>query len=92
MRKIFAVLVSLIVVFALAACGDVTISADEALDIALREAGLTRDVITNLENNLDREDGTAVYEIDFDANGVEYSFDVNADTGAIVERDRDRID
>lgn len=92
MKKLFVALLSMVFMLTLAACGGVTLSADEALDIALKEAGLTRETITDLENHLDREDGITVYEIDFDADGVEYSFDVNADTGVVTKRDRDRID
>lgn len=68
------------------------ITADEALDIALEQAGVTKDSIRDLENRLERENGILVYEIDFDSGSIEYSYDVNAKTGDIIERDRDRND
>ncbi len=94
MKKLLAILFSVVFIFALSACeaNDPEISADEALNIALQQAGVTRDSITNLENKLDRDDGVLVYEIDFDAGGTEYSYDVDAKTGNIVERDRERVD
>ncbi len=66
------------------------LTADEALDIALQQAGVTRDSIRDLENQLDRDNGILVYEIDFESGNTEYSYDINAETGAVVERDRDR--
>lgn len=68
------------------------LTADEALNIALKQAGVTKDSIRNLENKLDRDDGILVYEIDFESGNTEYSYDINAETGAIIDRDRDRED
>lgn len=94
MKKLLAILFSVVFIFTLSACeaNDPAISADEALNIALQQAGVARDNITNLENKLDRDDGVLVYEIDFDAGNTEYSFDVNAQTGTVTERDKERID
>ncbi len=94
MKRVIASILSLVFLLTLSACAgeEPTLTADEALGIALEQAGVTRDSIRDLENTLDNENGVLVYEIDFEAGGVEYSYDVNAQTGAIVERDRDRID
>ena len=97
MKKISAILLSCILVFSLSACGNASagepkLTADDALEIALDRAGVSRQSITSLENNLDRENGVLVYEIDFDSGNTEFSYDVNAETGAIVESDRDRAD
>ena len=93
MKKFLALILSVIFVLGLCACANrPALSADEALDIALNQAGVTRENIRNLENRLEWDDGIRIYEIDFDSGASEYSFDVNAETGAIVERDRDIID
>ncbi len=93
MKRVLSIVLIAAFVFALSACaGDAQITADEALNIALEEAGVTQDSIRNVENRLERDDGVLIYEIDFDAGGTEYSYDVNAQTGTIVERDRDRVD
>lgn len=100
MKKISALIITLVFVLVISACGqptnsggneqvNATISADEALDIALREAGAAKENITRLRNELDRDDGTLVYEIEFDFSGKEYDYEVNAKTGAIRERDMD---
>ncbi len=93
MKKLLAIILSAIFVLSLCACGSrPSLSADDALDIALNQAGVTRENIRNLKNRLEWDDGIRIYEIDFDSGTNEYSFDVNAETGAIVERDRDIID
>ncbi len=69
--------------------GGSRLTADEALDIALREAGVGKNEIRELENNLDRENGVLVYDIDFKSGNTEYSFDINAETGDIIDRDKD---
>lgn len=94
MKKLLAIFITVILLVSLAACGqsEPELTADEALDIALERAGVTKDSISNLESVLDTENGVLVYEIDFDAGNTEYSYDVNAETGAIVERDVDRAD
>lgn len=63
---------------------------DEALEIALREVGVKRDEIRELEIEKDYENGILVYEIDFESGKTEYSFDVNVRTGAIVKAERER--
>ncbi len=68
------------------------LTADEALDIALREAGVGKNEIRELENNLDRENGILVYDIEFKSGNTEYSYDINAQTGEIIDREKDLND
>ena len=63
-----------------------------AQDIALRHAGLKSGDITAYECALDREDGITVYAIEFKSGGFEYSYEINAATGAVIESDKDRDD
>ncbi len=67
------------------------ITRERALEIALTEAGVKQADIRDLDIELDTERGVKIWEIDFDYGNTEYSYDVNADTGAItkVERERD---
>ena len=71
---------------------DTKLTADEALDVALREAGLGKNEIRELENNLDRENGILVYDIEFKSGNTEYSYDINAQTGEIIDREKDLND
>lgn len=77
----------------LVGCGESpSLTPDEALTVALEQAGVTRDSIRDVENHLDRENGVLVYEIDFEAGNTEYSYDVNAETGAVVATERETRD
>ena len=72
--------------------GNAKITADEALDIALKDAGVGKNQIRELENNLDRENGILVYDIEFKSGNTEYSYDINAQTGEIIDREKDLND
>ena len=52
---------------------------------------MTEGEIVNYESKLDYDDGIYVYEIEFDAAGYEYEYDINAVTGEIVKSEREPI-
>lgn len=60
------------------------ISRETALDIALKDAKLTKDKIFLKKAKLDLDDGIKKYEIEFIANGREYEYDINAKNGDIL--------
>ena len=60
------------------------ISQDDALAIVLKDAGLTKSKIKQLEIDYDYERGRLTYEIDFEANNFEYEYEVDAQSKAIV--------
>ena len=62
---------------------------DEALDIALKKAGVEKESIRELEAELDRDGPRVVWEIDFESGNMEYSYDIHAESGEILEIDRD---
>ncbi len=66
------------------------ITEEEALAIALDDFGLTEDALSAKKIKLEREDGRLCYEIKLYADGVEYSMEVDAQTGKILEREIDR--
>jgi uncharacterized membrane protein YkoI len=68
---------------------DAKLTADQALDIALKDAGLKKADVRMIENHLDYDNGVLVYDIDFDSKTHEYSYEINAKTGVIVDRDKD---
>ena len=69
--------------------GSQQITLDEAKAIALEHAGFAADQAVFTKSELDYDDGTAEYEIEFKANGLEYEYKINASTGKIVEYDID---
>ena len=68
------------------------ITLDAAKQIALAKVGMKEDQVRFTKVHLDTDDGRAVYEIEFKANGMEYEFDIDAASGAIVEFDADLDD
>ncbi len=67
------------------------ITREKALEIALDKTGAAESDIRDLDIELDVDRGERVWEIDFEYGNLEYSYDVDAQTGAItkVERQRD---
>ena len=68
------------------------ITEEEAVAIALKAAGFQQTDVTNLHVKLDRDDGIALYEVEFSNAGNEYDYEINAETGAIIESEKDRTD
>lgn len=62
------------------------ISEEEAKNIALTDAGVSEADVTQLTVHLDTDDGVTKYEVDFNVGQTEYDYDIDATTGAILER------
>ena len=67
--------------------GDIGI--ERAKQIALSHAGLSQGSVSFVKAELDHEDGVKVYDIEFYSGNVEYDYEINAATGAIISVDRD---
>ena len=67
-----------------------SVTREQAIDIALGAAGLTRDAVYDLEAEPDREFGGIYWEVDFETREYEYSYDINAESGEIVRSERER--
>ena len=68
-----------------AASGD--IGHAKAKSIALNHAGVSESKAYDMEIELDDEDGTLVYEVEFKSGNMEYSYEINAATGAIIKHE-----
>ena len=68
------------------------ISGEEAADIALKDAGFTKEQVTRLRTEFDYDDGRPEYEVDFHQGGYEYDYEIDAASGAILSRDKDPED
>lgn len=64
------------------------IGEERALAIALEKFSLSKSEVRKIEVKLDEEDGRLIYEVEFKVNSMEYSFEIDAVTGAILEYDR----
>ena len=59
----------------------------KAKSIALNHAGVSENKAYDMEIELDDEDGTLVYEVEFKFGGMEYSYEINAASGAILKHE-----
>lgn len=66
------------------------IGSSKAASIALNNAGLKRSQVRDFSCELDVERGVKVYEVDFDYGRYEYSYDIDAYSGSILHKEKDR--
>ena len=66
------------------------ISKSKAEDIVLKHAGVKKKDVSEFEIDFDNDDGRKVYEIDFKHGGYEYSYEVNAESGKVVLKEKER--
>ena len=65
---------------------------DEAMRVALADAGLKAEDVRVKKSKMDEDDGQLVYEIEFYANGLEYEYSIDAQTCAITEKSVEKDD
>ena len=68
------------------------LTAEEAEAIALAHAGLTREEVVFDRTETDREDGRQVFEVEFRKGNWEYSYEIDAETGKILEWEKEYDD
>ena len=66
------------------------IDAEKAKATAAGHAGLSVSDVVFSKVELEREDGRPVYEIKFHKNGMEYEYEIDAATGAVIQYEVDR--
>ena len=64
----------------------------KAKSIALNHAGVSVNKAYDMEIELDDEDGTLVYEVEFKSGNMEYSYEINAATGAVLKHEAELDD
>ena len=69
--------------------GTKKIGKTEALEIALTDAGLTKDQVVDIDIELERSAGSAWYEIDFEGGRTEYEYIIDAHSGEILSGRKD---
>ncbi len=65
------------------------ITKDEAIAIALKDAGLTQEQVIHLRAEFDYDDGRPEYDVDFRQGNYEYDYEIHAESGKILSRDKD---
>lgn len=56
---------------------------------ALSHAGVSAGDAWDMKCELDCDDGRYLYEVEFDAGGLEYEYEIDAETGAVLKAERD---
>ena len=65
------------------------ISREEAITIALQDAGFSADQVTRLKAEFDYDDGRPKYEVEFHQDGWEYEYEIHSESGKILKWDKD---
>ena len=64
------------------------ISREEAILKALDNAGLKKEEVRDIDAELDLERGVTVWEVDFESGRIEYSYEIDAQTGETVRLEK----
>ena len=73
-----------------AASGDIGYA--KAKSVALNHAGVSENKAYDMDIELDDEDGRLIYEVEFKSGNMEYSYEINAATGAILKHETELDD
>ena len=68
------------------------ITLEKAHEIALTQANVNAADVVFDDREFDHDDGVAVFELEFAANGVEYEYDIDAVTGKVLKAQHHSID
>ena len=71
---------------------DQTISKARAIEIALEAAGLEKNAVSELDAELDDEGKTPYWEVSFETRKYEYSYEINANDGTVMDSEKERND
>lgn len=68
------------------------IDAETAKNKALSHAGVTADNVKFINAELDKDNGRYKYEVEFEAEGFEYDYEIDAVSGEVLDFEKDRAD
>ena len=66
------------------------ISEKKAYELAREHARVKKAMLKKCE--LDREHGRMIYEVEFIADGMEYEYDIDANSGDVLKHEKERWD
>ncbi len=100
MKKSIKILIICVLAAALIAAGviylvrqtrndELLIGEERAQQIALSDAGLAANQVTKTKTKLKLDDGVWYYDVEFRTIALEYEYEIEAYTGAILEKDID---
>lgn len=68
------------------------IGTEKAKEVAFKHAGISAKSAQMLEVKLDYEDGIMIYEVEFNVDGYEYEYEIDAKTGKVISYEKDDDD
>lgn len=68
---------------------DKDIGLEKAKKVVLKDAGLKEKDVTFVTAKVDYDDGRKYYDVEFYYNGMEYDYEISAETGKIIDFDKD---
>ena len=68
--------------------GDIT--KEDAKTIALEHAGVAAEEVRYVDIQIDADNGIRLYEVSFYVDGIEYEYDIHAETGEVLSFEKDR--
>ena len=90
-KKITGIVAASCFVLFIASCAsaettkEVSLTKEEAVEIALKHADLEEEEISKLRTERDREDGFEIYEIKFETDDREYDYEIKLEDGTILK-------
>lgn len=67
--------------------GKTLIGEQAAIEIAIRYFSLTESEVRRVEVKLEEDDGILIYEVEFKVKSMEYTVEIDAETGTVLESD-----
>lgn len=91
MKKLISILVASIMIGGTAVgAGAAVENNNQALDAAKAQAGVEN--VYDVETDRDYKNGKEVYEVEFEKDGYEYEYEIDAETGAFLETEKEPED
>ncbi|HIX60019.1 MAG TPA: PepSY domain-containing protein [Candidatus Blautia gallistercoris] len=96
MKKRYTAMVAAVLLTAgvLAGCGSGSqsdIGQDQAQSIALEDVGVSESDVSRLKVSKERDDGMLQYDVQFDVEGKEYSYEINGENGEILSSEVENV-
>ena len=65
------------------------IGVQAAEEAAFKDAGVKKEDVTNIRTNLEIDEGRYIYDVEFFVGNVEYEYEILAEDGKILEKDKE---
>lgn len=89
MKKKIGFLVATTLAVGLSVIGVSAFGNDKLNEKAFSDAGVNQTEVRDIESELDVKNGKEVYEVEFESNGHEYDYDIDANTGEILQSEKE---